>query len=517
MSDILLLKRNFNTNQCKLLVEDIQFNRNKYYYFLGKSSSQITEDIEDIINSENATRSEMVTFSRISESDISYVIRRVDWTANTIYAQYDSTVDLADLDYYVMTPEFNVYKCINNNLNAESTVMPSETSMSMFTTADGYTWKYMYNVPLYKRNKFISVLKIPVQTALSDRFYNSGAISSINVKKSGSGYLPGGTNNIIIFGDGVDAAAVPVINTNGTLEAIEITNAGTGYTYATAQIESAEGIDGELEVFLAANDFTSDQSNIEQTSVDGGIHNIVITSQGSNYTIAQVDVSGDGTGCTATANIIGGFIRSITVTNPGSGYSHATITITGNNIDNNPGATHAAAYPIISPMGGHGRDAVTELGATGVCLFSNIRNESLYLLNQDFREYGIIKNIRDLYSNNIISMRAGSFTHTVILNNTSELVLDEILMVGTGKFRVVNVFPASNTVILNSVNNSALGLNSVLVALNNINHTYLVTSIPTGGTPNGNKFSGQVLLVADSDAFTFSAEQEVIIKTYINL
>lgn len=515
MADSLLLKKNFNTNQCKLLVEDIQFNKNKYYYFLGKSSNQLTEEVGNTVNSENSTRSEMVTFSRISESDISYVVRRIDWIQNTVYDQYDSTLDMSNLNYYVMTPEYNVYKCINNNLGAQSVEMPTNTGMLMFTTSDGYMWKYLYNVPLYKRNKFISSLKIPVQTALSERFYNSGAISNITVKSKGSGYIAEGTNNIIINGDGVDAAATLVIDSNGEVVDVALVNAGTGYTYATAIVESAEGVGCELQVFLAANDFTSDQSNIEQTALNGAIHNIVVTSQGSNYTSATVDVVGDGYGCTAEANIIGGFIRSITVVNSGIGYSKASIVITGDNFNNNPGATNAVAYAIISPMGGHGKDAVTELGATGVCLFSNIRNESLFYLNQDFREYGIIKNLRDLYSNNIITIKNGAFTNTVTLNATTDLELDEILVCGSSQYRVINVFPASNEVILNTISNGTLELNSVLIALNNNNRTYLITSIPVN--PSANKFSGQVLLVADSDAFTFSPEQEVIIKTYINL
>ena len=47
---------------------------------------------------------------------------------------------------YVLSSANNVYKCMNNNAGGTSTVEPSGTSTSEFTTADSYVWKYMYTL-----------------------------------------------------------------------------------------------------------------------------------------------------------------------------------------------------------------------------------------------------------------------------------------------------------------------------------------------------------------------------------
>ena len=59
----------------------------------------------------------IVAMKAINSSDISYMIPRVDWLGSTQYVQYDHEIDLTDKRFYVMTDEFNVYKCISNNNN----------------------------------------------------------------------------------------------------------------------------------------------------------------------------------------------------------------------------------------------------------------------------------------------------------------------------------------------------------------------------------------------------------------
>lgn len=61
-----------------------------------------------------------------------------------------------------------------------------------------------------------------------------------------------------------------------------------------------------------------------------GIDEIEILSAGQKYEDATVEISGDGTGATATAKIVNGRIETITVTNRGENYTRAFITITSN-------------------------------------------------------------------------------------------------------------------------------------------------------------------------------------------
>ena len=62
-----------------------------------------------------------------------------------------------------------------------------------------------------------------------------------------------------------------------------------------------------------------------------GVDVIDVISSGTNYTTANVTITGDGTGATAKATIVNGKILSITVTNKGSGYTRATVSFTGDN------------------------------------------------------------------------------------------------------------------------------------------------------------------------------------------
>jgi len=52
---------------------------------------------------------------KITVEDVSHVVPRYDWESGTIYSMYrDTDTDMYDRVYYVLTDEFNVYKCIYN-------------------------------------------------------------------------------------------------------------------------------------------------------------------------------------------------------------------------------------------------------------------------------------------------------------------------------------------------------------------------------------------------------------------
>ena len=61
-----------------------------------------------------------------------------------------------------------------------------------------------------------------------------------------------------------------------------------------------------------------------------GVDLIEVVNPGINYTSANVVITGDGTGATATPTIVNGRIVSVTVTNKGVNYSRAIVTIQGN-------------------------------------------------------------------------------------------------------------------------------------------------------------------------------------------
>jgi hypothetical protein len=112
---------------------------------------------------------------------------------------------------------------------------------------------------------------------------------------------------------------------------------------------------------IIANDGSS-QWQVQENAIDGGIHDIVVKTNGASYNPAippTVVITGDGTGATAQADVhpISGAITRILITNPGLNYTTATVTLT--NIGSGNGCTSVA---IIAPVGGHGKDAKLELG-----------------------------------------------------------------------------------------------------------------------------------------------------------
>jgi hypothetical protein len=105
---------------------------------------------------------------------VSLATARFDWTTGEVIPQWDDSVDMGEVGYYRLTDDYNVYACLDNAEDATSTVKPSGTSFYPFKTSDGYTWKYLYTIPIYKRRAFLSTNYMPVQRALSDSFYNKG-------------------------------------------------------------------------------------------------------------------------------------------------------------------------------------------------------------------------------------------------------------------------------------------------------------------------------------------------------
>jgi len=85
----------------------------------------------------------------------------------------------------------------------------------------------------------------------------------------------------------------------------------------------------EIQIYDAAN--VERNAFIEEIPVaKTGIREVQIINGGYNYVTAPtVTITGDGTGATATAQLLGGRVSKITVTNVGENYSYAIISITG--------------------------------------------------------------------------------------------------------------------------------------------------------------------------------------------
>ena len=140
-----------------------------------------------------------------------------------------------------------------------------------------------------------------------------------------------------------------------------------------------------IPVQTLASDDGTDQWDVQAAAVDGGIHVVKVTAGGSGYATAPaVTITGDGTGATANSTITANVVTAVTITNAGTGYTRASVTFAS-------GA--AAATAIISPKGGHGSNAVEELGGKFIML--NVRldgtESNTFSTANEFRQVGIIR------------------------------------------------------------------------------------------------------------------------------
>lgn len=252
-----------SAEQFKESVSEPSPNTNLYLTY-GKIDPWANDPTPDIANTSIATEyqvwSNMIGGKKILGYDMSHVVPRNNWVANTQYTEYDHRrTDLYDANtkFFIVTKDYNVYKCINNNNNSPSLVEPTSINFgSTVETSDGYVWKYMYTVPDSDQLRFVTSSFIPVKTLPADdgslqwkvqENARDGAIFHIKVENGGSGYVDANTVSVTITGDGTGATARARVNTaSNTISGITMTGYGQNYTFATASISDGSGGTGAI-------------------------------------------------------------------------------------------------------------------------------------------------------------------------------------------------------------------------------------------------------------------------------
>jgi len=193
---------------------------------------------------------DMLAAKRVTSSDVSICIPRRNWTTGTVYDYYrhdygnritggtttqsanSGATNLFDATFYVMSSTYNVYKCLDNNGNAASTVEPTGTSTSILSTGDGYKWKYMYTLSATQQANFLSTDFMAVATdSTVSAAATDGAVNIVKIKTAGSGGTNGTHTGVAIRGDG-SSGECSVTVAGGVVTAVTVTNVGSGYTYA---------------------------------------------------------------------------------------------------------------------------------------------------------------------------------------------------------------------------------------------------------------------------------------------
>jgi hypothetical protein len=381
------------------------------YVFIGNHVPYANESspnsIVDSTTDEKSVWDNMFAAKKITGNDVELVIPRVTWTANTKYKQYDDRISLDDLltgnttlnvkPMYILTSERNVYKCLSNNVSANSSVEPTgdyTTANGTIATADGFIWKYLYNVK--PSNRFLTTDWVPAPISTSKLDYNvssagpiDGEITTIIVTNSGTGYAHP-TINASAFGTGVTTITLA----NTTNVAANMIVSGTGIASGTL-VSSVDVITSRIVLDTA-------------TTANGG-------GTGNNVTFTtRIYIQGDGSGLKASANIVGSSISKVSVDVTGAGYSYANATIYGS-------GTGANTRVVLAPKFGHGFNPAKELDATNVMVSERFgvvdsTENGLISTSTSFRQYGLL---RDPYKYGNTSPVISSNAATVISQTTN--------------------------------------------------------------------------------------------------
>ena len=390
-----IITNKFRINNAEQFVESFsETSAETYYLFIGRAHSwasdvdaqgnTIAEGTDaspptpnDDVTSEFYNYDDMLGAKLVASTDVSRVIPRRNWTTGTTYDMYEHNIgsgnaaasgatNLFDSSYVVMNGSFAVYKVIENDGATASTVEPTSTSNSIFSTSDGYRWKYMYSLTSAETLNFMSTDFIHTSTdsTVSAAAVN-GALDTILVVAGGSSYnVSSGTTitAIPIRGDGSSGVASVVIS-SGAIASATVTTAGTGYTFA--YIRSAD-------------------------------------------IIAATNAGGAGSGCNLNV--------------------------------------------IIPPKGGHGSDALTELGAFYVMMNKSlvgVEGTSDIGVENDFRRIGLVRNPTNFGTSTVATASTRRQIYAAIFSSVSGTFTadEELNQATTGAVAKVIEFDATNKIL----------------------------------------------------------------------
>ena len=502
------------------------------YLFIGKVTAWADDTApptptDSVSNTVYNHWRDMIAAKKIGSTDISHVAPRYNWTTGTNYFAYlHSNNSLFDQQFYVMTDDYNVYKCLsNNNTDGASTTKPSGTGTAIVSTGDGYKWKFLYQISAARALKFVTPSYIPTQRV------RKANLAIANTTDSSFQYA-------------VEIAA----NTsgNGAIEVVHVTSGGSNYRFETGSLAtftettttakiSGTGLSDD---YIIGSDiyFTSgDQSGKGGTITDFVASTDVVTwapatsaapATGDTYSIGpKVTITGDGHGGNVRAtNTASGVLGDIVVVAGGNNYGNAVATVTTTSGVGTQGSG-AALVPVIGPRGGHGDDAIEELGGFFVMVNSRLEygESGNFTTNNDFRKIGLVA--QPLFANGDVATSSTidqCVTVTIQSWNSTAYAEDETvtgaLSGATGK--VVD-FKSNTTLRLVDVTTGT----GTTTGYDGIAGSFRANEVLAGASASANssavaggdlkKFSGDVLYVENRSPVTRADDQIEDVKLII--
>lgn len=612
------------------IYRDVVNGNDIFYVFAGKTiqwngtdNATTPVDTQEFLSD---VRKNMLYVKQVDQGpvDIVYVIRRIDWEAGTAYEEYRDDVVMSNKDFYVMTDNFNIYKCLDNNsslltytidstdvdvvdisantityashgfttgdrvvyttaggtaigglengktyfvisslstpnilklalseddassnnaiaftslgvgsthtiskkIAGISVRKPTHTDNTIARVSDGYIWKFMYQVPVLDRLKFLTTNYIPVRNVSDGVTFNvNGLVDYIDITDSGSGY----TLPVITFqGDGIGAEATAEVDLGtGAITNIIITNSGAGYSYCTITITDPTGIDFSGVVHLEPETSVLINQNVVNASTAGAIYRVEIIDGGSGYSnTPTISSYGDGSSAIFSPTIVAGSISDVTPTVSGSEYNYIRFEVVGLS------TRSALLRADVGPLGGHGSNIPAELFATSLCINTVIENNMTDLfVDNDFRQLGIVKNITAYDSVQYYDQITGSPNFKIEVSSTVYNLLnydDEVetyesiysynkALGKVGKYKVVTkeYIGSQYFVYLSFIEGSRI-LDPTTMVIDNLTTLEVELAFIASTTPEFEKQSGSIIFVNNLSPITRNTSQIESVKLFLH-
>ena len=459
MSAIITEKfRQHNANQ--FLESFTETAGNAYYLFLGKAtpftsgttsgSDSSPPTPQDGEQDETRAWDAMLAAKKITSSDITYAIPRRNWATGTTFDMYEHNISSSNT---TTSGASNLYD-----------------STFYFVTSTYNVYKVLDNNggTAYDGAEPTSTSTSPFELGGYVLKYMYNITTSEIGKFVTTDFVPVSTDS------DVTAAA-----TDGGIESLKIT-AGSGYTNGTYY--AAVYGDG-------TSQGTSSGAIVRITVASGAIASFGLT--------AGTDTTVHATGASYTY----GFV------NLGAGYTFSDSDLTS---ASNMGGSGGAVEVIISPEGGHGKNAVTELGGhylMTATTISQAENDDFSTAN-DFRQVGIVIDPTNYGTTTVATATTARQTYAVkFASSTSVFEADEVItQASTGASgKVVEWDTVLSILYYQQESFKGFGTNATTGGLVAFSGTNLITGATSSATGTPSSTSSETVTLANSNTLTLTS------------
>src|SRR5210317_1641582 len=171
------------------------------------------------------------------------------------------------------------------------------------------------------------------------------------------------------------------------------------YMYTLSAAQQADFLSTDFMAVTTNANAATEQLDVISAAVDGALDVIKIKSAGSggtNGTFTGIAIRGDGSGGVCSVTVSGGAVTAVTVTTRGTGYTFGTVSNAQIVAAGATSLSGAELDVIIGPKGGHGANAIEELGGFFVMLNTSLEgteasNTGDFSTANDFRKIALLR------------------------------------------------------------------------------------------------------------------------------